>query len=163
MADLAQRTAQMVAFVTARKTESQPSAVIGLGYSNGANILAAVQFAAPALFDASVLMHPLIPFAPPAADFAGRRVLITAGQRDPICPAAPLTQGLNDYFTAQGAQTSLFWHQGGTNCGLRNWPRSRPFSRRCAAERSQPRPVMGPGHSGLTERQVAAHACARCG
>ena len=112
MADLAQRTARMAAFVQARIDETRPRAVIGLGYSNGANILASVQFAAPTLFDASVLMHPLIPFAPPAADFAGRKVLLTAGQRDPICPA-PVTQGLADYFSAHGAQTSLFWHPGG--------------------------------------------------
>ncbi|MGV8834134.1 MAG: alpha/beta hydrolase [Devosia sp.] len=112
MADLAQRTRQMTDFVQARLAEGAPRAVIGLGYSNGANILASVQFAAPKLFDASVLMHPLIPFTPPAADFAESRVLITAGQRDPICPAAR-TQGLADYFNAQGAQTALFWHPGG--------------------------------------------------
>jgi phospholipase/carboxylesterase len=112
MDDLRLRVGQMTAFVEARKAESSPRQVVGLGYSNGANILAAMQFAAPGLFDASVLMHPLIPFAPPAADFAGKRVLITAGQRDPIAPAAA-TQGLHDYFAGNGAATSLFWHAGG--------------------------------------------------
>ena len=43
---------------------AKPSAVLGLGYSNGANILASVLFATPDLFDAAVLMHPLIPFEP---------------------------------------------------------------------------------------------------
>lgn len=113
MADLAVRTGQMVEFVKARIADSKPAKVIGLGYSNGANILASVQFAAPELFDASVLMHPLIPFAPPAAPgLKGRRVLITAGRRDPIAPA-PATQQLADYFTGQGAATTLFWHEGG--------------------------------------------------
>jgi len=112
MDDLRQRTAQMTTFVQERLAESQPRAVIGLGYSNGANILAAVQFAAPELFGASVLMHPLIPFTPASADFTGRQVLITAGQRDPICPA-PASQALADYFRAQGAQMSLYWHAGG--------------------------------------------------
>lgn len=112
MDDLRLRVAQMITFVEARKAESAPRKVVGLGYSNGANILAAVQFAAPALFDASVLMHPLIPFAPPAADLGGKRVLITAGQRDPIAPAQA-TQRLADYFTAHGAAMSLFWHAGG--------------------------------------------------
>ena len=88
MDDLAVRVAQMIAFVEARKAEGTPQRVVGLGYSNGANILAAVQFAAPDLFDASVLMHPLIPFTPPAVDFTGKSVLITAGQRDPMAPAA---------------------------------------------------------------------------
>jgi phospholipase/carboxylesterase len=112
MDDLRLRVGQMIAFVEARKAESSPRQVVGLGYSYGANILAAMQFAAPSLFDASVLMHPLIPFAPLAAEFAGKRVLITAGQRDPIAPAAA-TQRLNDYFAGNGAAASLFWHSGG--------------------------------------------------
>jgi phospholipase/carboxylesterase len=112
MDDLRQRTAQMVDFVTARKAEGSASRVIGLGYSNGANILAAVQFAAPDLFDATVLMHPLIPFTPPQVDLAGKAVLITAGQRDPIAPAAA-TQALQDYFARNGAASKLVWHSGG--------------------------------------------------
>lgn len=112
MADLELRTRAMIDFVSARKAEGNPSRVIGLGYSNGANILASVQFAAPDLFDTSVLMHPLIPFTPPAVDFGGRQVLITAGRRDPMAPA-PLTQRLADYFAANGADALLFWHDGG--------------------------------------------------
>lgn len=112
MDDLARRTANMVEFVREQIGATRPSRVLGLGYSNGANILASVQFAAPELFDASVLMHPLIPFAPPTADFSGRKVLITAGRRDPIAPANA-TQALADYFTNSGAETQLAWHEGG--------------------------------------------------
>lgn len=113
MDDLALRTEKMASFVRARIEEIRPGKVLGLGYSNGANILAAVQFAYPELFDASVLMHPLIPFVPsPVPALKGRAVLITAGQRDPICPA-PLTQSLVDYFEAQGTKTELLWHEGG--------------------------------------------------
>ncbi len=113
MADLALRTRQMADFVKARIAEAKPSKVIGLGYSNGANILASVQFAAPDLFDATVLMHPLIPFQPePAPLLKGRSVLITAGKRDPIAPA-PATQQLVDYFANQGAAATVFWHDGG--------------------------------------------------
>ncbi len=110
MDDLKTRTAAMAEFV--REQAGSASRVIGLGYSNGANILASVQFAAPELFDATMLMHPLIPFAPPAADFSGRKVLITAGRRDPIAPAGA-TQKLADYFSANGAETQLAWHDGG--------------------------------------------------
>jgi phospholipase/carboxylesterase len=113
MADLALRTAQMAGFIAARIAEAKPSRVIGLGYSNGANIVASVQFSAPELFDATVLMHPLIPFQPPVAPaLKGRAILVTAGKRDPIAPAAA-TQQLVDYFTGQGATTRLFWHDGG--------------------------------------------------
>lgn len=112
MADLAVRTRAMTAFVREQVTQRKPGRVLGLGYSNGANILASVQFAAPELFDATILMHPLIPFAPPAAAFAGKQVLLTAGRRDPIAPAAA-TQALADYFTTNGAETKLAWHEGG--------------------------------------------------
>ena len=112
MDDLRLRTGQMLDFVKARQAEGRPRKLVGLGYSNGANILAAVQFAAPELFDATVLMHPLIPFAPLMAEFGGRKVLITAGQRDPIAPASA-TQALSAYFTSHGAAASLFWHPGG--------------------------------------------------
>jgi phospholipase/carboxylesterase len=112
MDDLHKRTAQMAEFVAARRAESSPRQVIGLGYSNGANILASVQFASPTLFDASILMHPLIPFTPALAEFSGRSVLITAGQRDPMAPGA-MTQALHDYFAANGASVHLAWHPGG--------------------------------------------------
>ena len=64
MDDLARATDKMAGFVRAHVEAAKPSAVLGLGYSNGANILASVLFAGPALFDAAVLMHPLIPFEP---------------------------------------------------------------------------------------------------
>ena len=113
MADLSRATAKLAGFVRAHIGDKRPSAVLGLGYSNGANILASVMFSEPALFDAAVLMHPLIPFVPPAAPgLAGRRVLITAGRGDPIAPAAA-TEQLAGYFKAQGAATELMWHDGG--------------------------------------------------
>jgi phospholipase/carboxylesterase len=113
MHDLARATAKMAAFVRERLSNDKPSAAIGLGYSNGANILASVQFAAPELFDVAVLLHPMIPFEPePQPGLAGKRVLITAGRRDPICPAAE-TQKLADWYRGQGASVSLFWHEGG--------------------------------------------------
>lgn len=113
MDDLARATAKMAGFVRERAAAQQPEVTIGLGYSNGANILASVQFEAPELFDVAVLLHPMIPFDPaPQPGLAGKRVLITAGRRDPICPA-PATQKLADWYGAQGAVIELFWHDGG--------------------------------------------------
>lgn len=113
MEDLARATSKMADFVRAHRDETQPSKVIGLGYSNGANILATVMFAEPNLFDAAVLMHPLIPFDPQMeGDLAGRRILMTAGRHDPICPA-PLTTRLEDTLRGLHADVELFWHDGG--------------------------------------------------
>lgn len=111
MDDLARATEKMVAFV--RSHAEGASKVFGLGYSNGANILASALFAAPDLFDAAVLMHPLIPFAPTiAGSLQGKHILITAGRRDPICPTG-LTSRLDAYLHDAGAEVSLEWHEGG--------------------------------------------------
>lgn len=112
MDDLARRTETMAGFVRSQIGDARPAHLLGLGYSNGANILASVMFAEPDLFDTAILMHPLIPFVPPKADFSGRSVLITAGRRDPIAPAQA-TQALADYFSASKASTQLAWHEGG--------------------------------------------------
>ncbi|MBW9065752.1 alpha/beta hydrolase [Rhizobium herbae] len=112
MADLARATDKMATFVGSLAREHQASQVIGLGFSNGANILANLLIETN-LFDKAILLHPLIPFKPKDnAALEGRQILITAGQRDPICPA-PLTQGLADYFTAQKAVVDVEWHTGG--------------------------------------------------
>ena len=113
MDDLAARTAAMAQFIADEKSSVDATEVSGLGYSNGANILATVALEQPTLVDTYVLLHPLIPWEPaPQPGLDGRRVLITAGARDPICPA-PMTQAFADYLTAQGAEVTLHWHPGG--------------------------------------------------
>jgi phospholipase/carboxylesterase len=113
MADLARATGKMAGFIRAMKEAKDASEVAALGYSNGANILANVLFEHPDLVDRAVLMHPLIPFTPgPQPGLKGRKVLITAGQRDPICPA-PLTLSLAEYLNRQGAGVTVEWHAGG--------------------------------------------------
>ncbi|MER9169543.1 alpha/beta hydrolase [Mesorhizobium australicum] len=113
MDDLTRATDKMAGFVQAHVEAAKPSAVLGLGYSNGANVLASLVFEAPDLFDATVLMHPLIPFEPQVkGSLAGRHILVTAGKRDPICPPN-LTSRLEAYLRADGADVTVEWHEGG--------------------------------------------------
>lgn len=113
MEDLAARTAAMVEFIQGETARTDARRVVALGYSNGANILASVMLERPDLVDDAVLMHPLIPWTPaPRHGLAGRRVLITAGQNDPICPA-PLTRALEAYLAGAGAAVETLWHSGG--------------------------------------------------
>jgi phospholipase/carboxylesterase len=115
MDDLAFRTRALGAFVEAalQRYELDRDRLIGVGYSNGANILASLLFQEPSQMPAAVLMHPLIPFAPAhQPGLAGRRVLITAGEHDPICPPA-MTRALHGYFERQGAAAELVFHAGG--------------------------------------------------
>ncbi|MEO1200092.1 MAG: alpha/beta hydrolase [Pseudomonadota bacterium] len=115
MDDLAYRTGKLAGFLT--KTTHQlgieTDRLVGIGYSNGANILANLLMTRPDLLRRAVLMHPLIPFEPaPQPDLANADVLITAGRNDPISPLA-LTQRLADWFRAQGAKVNLALHDGG--------------------------------------------------
>ncbi len=113
MDDLARRTSAMADFVAAHKAQNPGAPVYGFGYSNGANILASVVMAQPDLFDRVGLLHPLIPWEAAAVPaLAGKRILITAGKQDPICPWS-LSQQLIDWFAAQGAQVSTEVHDGG--------------------------------------------------
>jgi phospholipase/carboxylesterase len=127
--DLARRTQAMAGFVGAHKARTPGRRVVGIGYSNGANLLASVAFAAPGLFDDVALMHPLVPWRP-ADDprLATTRALVTAGRRDPICPPEE-TLALAEFWRRQGADTTLEWRDGGHELGdseveaLRRWSR----------------------------------------
>jgi phospholipase/carboxylesterase len=111
--DLARATNRMSDFVWANQEYYKAGPVLGLGFSNGANILANMLIHKPGLFEAAVLMHPLIPFEPQERrSEASSRILITAGERDPIA-SVELTNSLTDYFRRSGDEVSLEWHSGG--------------------------------------------------
>ncbi|NAZ37527.1 alpha/beta hydrolase [Rubellimicrobium sp. CFH 75288] len=120
MEDLRHRTAEVADLIAAEARRTGAPRVAALGYSNGANILASVLFARPGLVGDAVLLHPLIPFEPPAADLAGTRVLVTAGRRDPICPA-PLTERLVAALRDRGAAVEALWHEGGHEVAPAEW------------------------------------------
>lgn len=113
MDDLAQRTHRMANFIQDEIAHTGAHHVVGLGYSNGANILISVMLTHPDLIQTAALMHPLIPWDPdPQPGLAMKRVLITAGQNDPICPPEK-TIALAAYFSAQMADVTTAWHPGG--------------------------------------------------
>lgn len=87
--DIRRRTADLAAFLDAKQAEYGFDAArsVALGYSNGANIISALNFLEPGRFDASVLMRPMVPIAPvDGVDLAGTRVLMLVGERDPLSP-----------------------------------------------------------------------------
>lgn len=87
--------------------------IIALGYSNGANIAAALLFLHPKVLKSAVLMHPMVPLLPTdAPDLKGKKILITAGKQDPISPAHE-TQRLSYLLESYGAEVELFWHNYG--------------------------------------------------
>lgn len=113
MDDLGRAVTKMAAFLRAHADGHPDAPVYGMGYSNGANILAAVMMAQPDLIARAALLHPLIPWDPePVAGLAGREVLITAGRRDAICPW-PLTERLINWFRDQKSSVRELIHDAG--------------------------------------------------
>lgn len=112
MEDLAFRTGRMLDFVESLRRENPGRPVYALGYSNGANILASMLFDRPELFERAALLHPLIPWTLTASSLAGRRVFVSAGQNDPICPL-PQSLALIDWFARQGAAVETAIEPGG--------------------------------------------------
>ena len=84
--------------------------VIGLGYSNGANIAGALLLLHPDALAHALLMHPMVPLVPEKnPDLNGKKILMTAGKQHHISPPNE-TQRLDYLLQSYGAQVELFWH-----------------------------------------------------
>ncbi len=65
-----------------------PGKLIAVGYSNGANIAAAVLQVRPEIFSSVILLRPMLPLPKlPMPDLGGKPVLILRGNHDSIIPA----------------------------------------------------------------------------
>jgi phospholipase/carboxylesterase len=79
-------------------------APIAVGFSNGANIAAAMLLLRPEALAGAALLRAMVPLSEtPKADLAGKRVLMTSGRMDPIIPTENPTR-LAASLTAAGAQ-----------------------------------------------------------
>lgn len=86
-ADVIRRANDLADFVTAARQRYGLAAPLALGFSNGANIAAAVLLLRPQALAGAVLLRPMVPLTqPPEADLAGKPVLMLSGAMDPIVP-----------------------------------------------------------------------------
>ncbi len=93
------------------------SGLLGLGFSNGANILWALAAHDPTLLRGAVLLAPMLPFTPDQApDLSGWPVLIGAGRQDQIATPAQ-AEALAAWLTRCGAAVEIAWHDGGHQPG----------------------------------------------
>jgi len=87
--DVRRRAHELADFIEEARSSYGIVAPIALGYSNGANIAAAVLLLRPESLAGAVLLRAIAPLKhSPAAALAGKPVLILAGERDPIAPVA---------------------------------------------------------------------------
>ena len=104
-----------------------PARVSALGYSNGANMIAALLLLYPDLLNAAVLLRATLPLDPdPPHAIPGTPVLLLAGQHDPILPAAG-TEKLARILAAAGAKVEVRWHNLGHDLGPEDFSAAREF------------------------------------
>jgi predicted esterase len=113
--DLVRRTADLGRFVRAAAGHYgfEAGRVVALGYSNGANIAAALLLLDGAALAGAALLRPTLPLEPPRPpELAGKPVYLAAGRRDPYSPVEKV-EALADRLRRGGAEVELAWTDGG--------------------------------------------------
>lgn len=89
------------------------SAIVAVGYSNGANIAGSLLFHYKDSLKGAILHHPMVPRrGMELPDLSGVPVFIGAGSNDPICPAQE-TEELAAILKNAGAHVNVHWEQYG--------------------------------------------------
>jgi phospholipase/carboxylesterase len=103
--DVRARAHELADFVEAARKEYGLAAPVALGYSNGANIAAAVMLLRPETLAGGILLRAMVPLASPGpvSGLAGKPALIVSGARDPIAPPANAAR-LKSMLEQAGAQ-----------------------------------------------------------
>lgn len=131
-ADVRRAAAELDAFVrgAAERYGFAADRVLGLGYSNGANVAAALMLLHPRCLAGAALLRAVLPITPEREpDLAGRPALIAAGTSDPYAPA-PRVDALAEQLRRAGALVDLRWQPAGHEltpadlAGLREWFRA---------------------------------------
>lgn len=87
--DLRARTAELAGFVRAARSAHDLAAPVAIGFSNGANIAAALLLLQPGILAGAALLRAMPPLAePPATALAGTPVLMLSGEHDRLIPPA---------------------------------------------------------------------------
>lgn len=91
--DVRRRADELADFVETARARYGIAAPIALGYSNGANIAAAMLLLLPNVLAGAILLRAMVPLSePPQAVLKDKPVLIVSGKLDPIIPASNSAQ-----------------------------------------------------------------------
>jgi predicted esterase len=115
LADLKVRTHELADFVEAavQRYRLAPDRIIGVGFSNGANIAASVLLLRPQVLAGAVLFRAMVPLVPdPMPNLHGKPVLLAAGRRDPIV-SPDETERLRRLLVQAGANVTVHWARAG--------------------------------------------------
>jgi len=107
--DLKKRTNELADFIASAAKHYKLTAdqIVAVGYSNGANIAAAMLLLRPEILHAAILFRAMVPLVPDnLPDLSSVRVWIGAGDQDPIVPASE-AQRLAKLFRDAGADVTI--------------------------------------------------------
>jgi phospholipase/carboxylesterase len=105
-ADVVRRAHELADFVGKARTHHALPAPMALGFSNGANIAAAMLLLRPEALSGGILIRAMTPLkAVDHLQLDGRKVLILSGMADPIIPAADAAN-LSAMLTTRGAKVT---------------------------------------------------------
>lgn len=113
--DLVARTHELADFVQAASGEYAFGSrkIIAVGYSNGANVAAAMLLLRPEVLSGAVLLRAMVPLAPETLpDLSRVPVFLAAGREDPLVPGSNSEQ-LARLLEDAGADVALEWAPGG--------------------------------------------------
>lgn len=86
--DVRRRAHELGDFIADAREQYGIAAPVAVGFSNGANIAAALLLLKPDVLAGAILLRAMVPLSdPPTVDLAGKPVLLLSGQGDPIVPA----------------------------------------------------------------------------
>ena len=86
--DIRRRAGELAGFIAEARAAYRLVAPIAVGYSNGANIAAALLLLHPDALAGAALMRAIAPFRhAPKVDLSGKPVLLLSGEGDPMAPA----------------------------------------------------------------------------
>lgn len=87
--DVRRRALELGDFVAEARKQHGIAAPIAVGFSNGANIAAALLLLKPDVLAGAILLRAMVPLSDPLkAELGGKQVLLLSGQSDPIVPAS---------------------------------------------------------------------------
>jgi phospholipase/carboxylesterase len=115
LADVAFRAERLADFVgdSARKYGFDPQRVVAVGFSNGANIAAAMMLVRPESITEAVLFRAQVTYVPdPLPDLTGKRVLLCSGRADTLIPTHDASE-LAAILGQCGAQVDHAWADAG--------------------------------------------------
>ena len=113
--DLKTRTNELADFVAAaaRHYKLASDHIVGVGYSNGANIAASMLLLRPEIMHAAILFRAMVPLIPDTLpDLSSVHVWIGAGDQDPIVPASE-TKRLAELLRRAGADVTIRFAKAG--------------------------------------------------